>query len=479
MNKISLLLTCLLVTGCNAQDLVTTTSNEDSPSPSTANAPVAPATPDPPAASNQAPSMGIAASVNGAENSLMAGDLQGGDSDGDSLTFSCTGCPAALVLNVDGTFTWTPSYDDAGTHSVTFTVDDGTVQIDAMVDLIISNTNRAPTIGSIATQNINENDSLDITPVTGDPDGDSVTLSVTSTLPTNASFDGTKVTFNPDSTQAGNYNIDFEVDDGDLTATESVAIAVGNVNAAPTLDAIGTINIQEGEVYDSNFTASDSDGDSLTYRMYNADFPSDRNWGEFKAQFYGDDEDATTTDDPSQNRFKWRPMCGVDAGSSFTATFEVSDGSLTDEETVTVNVLDGYCANWSTSTATSFNPTASSVDAFVGTATHPQGGTMVYEYTGLEYMNGLGCCSAWAPSFNSTTRRLYITGVTPMDNEVHFFQMRAYKLGESTSKAVYRWIKVWHVTGSVWSVSELDKEGDWHLIPETSDTPDSVINGPL
>ena len=71
-----------------------------------------------------------------------------------------------------------------------------------------------------------------------DPDEDELTYSATG-LPTGATFSGQVFSWKPTYDQKGSYTVTFKVSDGTLTDSETVGIAVGNVNQAPELEAIG------------------------------------------------------------------------------------------------------------------------------------------------------------------------------------------------------------------------------------------------
>jgi hypothetical protein len=86
-------------------------------------------------------------------------------------------------------------------------------------------------------------------------------------------------------------------------------VTVANVNRAPVLDPISDITANEGDTITLNPTATDPDGDTLTYSysgwMSSASYTTDNN----------------------------------DAGSH-TVTVTVSDGSLIDSQDVMINVID-------------------------------------------------------------------------------------------------------------------------------------------
>src|SRR5207302_9423723 len=57
----------------------------------------------------------------------------------------------------------------------------------------------------------------------------------------------------------------FTVSDGTATATETIAITIGNTNRAPVLAPIGNKSGSEGSLLTFTVTASDADLDPLTY----------------------------------------------------------------------------------------------------------------------------------------------------------------------------------------------------------------------
>jgi len=88
-----------------------------------------------------------------------------------------------------------------------------------------------------------------------------------------------------------------------------------NINQAPALDLIGDKSALEGELLQFTISATDPDGDSLTYSASNLPLG---------ASFVG-------------QTFSWTPAAGQ-AGSYPGVRFEVTDGRLTDWEEITITV---------------------------------------------------------------------------------------------------------------------------------------------
>ncbi len=278
---------------------------------------------------NRAPTLASIGSQSVDENQNLNFGVSGSDADGDSLILSAENVPtnASFTDNFDGTgtFDFTPDFTQAGVYNVTFIVSDGALADTEIVAITVNDVNRAPTLASIGSQSVDENQNLNFGVSGSDADGDSLILSAEN-VPTNASFtdnfDGTGTfDFTPDFTQAGVYNVTFIVSDGALADTEIVAITVNDVNRAPTLASIGAKSVNEGQNLNFMTSASDPDGDSLIWSAEN--LPANAT--------FADQYDGTGI-------FNFNPdytQAGV-----YNVTFIVSDGALADTETVEITAED-------------------------------------------------------------------------------------------------------------------------------------------
>ena len=165
--------------------------------------------------------------------------------DGTNITSQSTVTPTSI------SFTSATNLSE-GVHTAVFEVDDLAGNSDtAQTDFTIptSNTNTAPTIGSIGDQNITPGSTLNLTVSASDPNNDDLALIVVPLpLPDNASFNcGTGLfTFAPDVTQAGaSFVLTFIASDGSLTDSEEVTITVND------LPITGTTSLQ-GQILDAN-----------------------------------------------------------------------------------------------------------------------------------------------------------------------------------------------------------------------------------
>ncbi|MCP4371133.1 MAG: hypothetical protein GY797_23915, partial [Deltaproteobacteria bacterium] len=205
--------------------------------------------------------------------------------------------------------------DDAG----------GTVVVaDAVRIVLVSSYNNAPILEPIGDQSVNEEELLEFTVTASDPDGDNLTYSA-SNLPSGATFDpATRVfTWTPEQELAGTYiDILFTVtDDGDppLSDSEAITITVNPPNQPPVLNFIGNKSVHEGETLSFTVSATDPDGDYLTYYVNNLP--------------------PGATFDLATQEFNWS-LDWQSSGEYKDLVFTVSDGNDFDEESITIDVID-------------------------------------------------------------------------------------------------------------------------------------------
>ena len=184
--------------------------------------------------------------------------------------------------------------------------------------------NSAPTLTSIGNQIGTEGDNLQFTVVGNDIDGDALTYSASGTPP-GATFDANTGLFSwtPGYSDAGIYDVTFTVTEDKpemLSASETVSIEVLNTNRAPVLEPIGNQSTAENQNLSFTISATDPDGDSLTYSA--ANLPSG------------------ATFDAQTQTFSWTPGFN-DAGNYSDIEFTVIDSGSPmelDIELITITV---------------------------------------------------------------------------------------------------------------------------------------------
>src|SRR4029077_14093615 len=179
--------------------------------------------------------------------------------------------PMGATLNATtGAFSWTPTYDQAGSYPVTVTAtDNGTpapLSASEAITITVTNTNRAPVLAPIGNKTVAENAALTFTATATDPDSDTVTFSA-SGLPMGATLNATTGAFSwtPTYDQSGSYPVTFTATDNGrpaLSASQAITITVTNTNRAPVANA-QSVTTAMNTAKAITLTATDADGDAL------------------------------------------------------------------------------------------------------------------------------------------------------------------------------------------------------------------------
>ncbi len=121
-------------------------------------------------------------------------------------------------------------------------------------------------------------------------------------------------------TEPGSYIVTLTVTDtsGNRDTDTCMVTVNAPINRAPILNPIGDKSINEGSLLEFAISASDPDGDHLTYSA--------------------DNLPVGATFDPATRTFSWTPDYGQ-SGSYPDVHFEVTDGYRTDTEDITITVI--------------------------------------------------------------------------------------------------------------------------------------------
>jgi hypothetical protein len=268
------------------------------------------------------------------EGTLLTFTLSASDPDGDAITYSAQNLPTGATLS-GATFSWTPSYAQAGTYQVTFMASDGPAQDSETITIRVVNINRPPVLAPIGDKSVGEGAILNFTVSANDADGDPVTYSVQN-LPGGASFASQRFSWTPAYNQAGTHQVTFTVSDGLAQDSETITIAVGNVNRAPVLDAIGDRSVFANELLTFSVQATDADNGQIQYSAQG--LPSG----------------ATFT----SQIFNWTPTPSQAGG--YSVTFIASDGQSQDSEAIAITV---HAEDKSPPSVTNCSPAANAIQA--------------------------------------------------------------------------------------------------------------------
>ena len=278
-------------------------------------------------AANDAP-IANAGTLTTNEDVAASGSFNASDIDGDALTYSIvrngTKGSVTLINAVTGTFSYTPNANSTGTDNFTFKVNDGLVDSNiATVSVSIAAVNDVP-VAVNTSLNTNEDIAVNGSLSASDVDGDSLSYSLVSNgskgvaVITNASTGAYRYTPNANATDTDSFT--FKVNDGLLDSNIAiVSVNIIAVNDAPVAQAT-TLNTTEDVATNGVLSASDADGDSLSYSLVS-----------------NGSKGVAVITNASTGAYRYTPNANANGADSFT--FKASDSLLASNiVTVTVNI---------------------------------------------------------------------------------------------------------------------------------------------
>ncbi len=205
------------------------------------------------------------------EDTVATGTLSASDVDGDNLSYSLVadGIKGSVVMNGDGTYTYTPNLNANGADSFTFTANDGTADSNVATITI--------TIGAVDDVPVAAHGSLSATEDTvatgtlsaSDMDGDSLTYSLVAdgakgSVVVNA--DGT-YTYTPNLNANGADSFTFTANDGTTDSNiATITVTITEANDAPVVTNT-SVSATEDTPASGTLSGTDTEGDSLTYSL--------------------------------------------------------------------------------------------------------------------------------------------------------------------------------------------------------------------
>jgi len=199
------------------------------------------------------------------------------DPDGDLVTFSVSNRPVWANFNmVTGELSGTPSEADVGVYSnIVIQATDGTyvAALPAFSITVEEPPNQPPTIGGTPPASVTVGQTYSFQPTASDPDAGQTLRFGIANPPAWASFDIAtgRLSGTPTSANVGSYgNIVISVSDGIASATlPAFTITVAAANRAPTISGAPPTSVTAGQAYSFRPTASDPDGQTLTFSIVN------------------------------------------------------------------------------------------------------------------------------------------------------------------------------------------------------------------
>lgn len=198
-------------------------------------------------------------------------DVLNNDNDVDGDTLSVTSVSAThgtVVINSDGTISYTPEANYHGMDTISYCISDGnggtdcasvTVTINSIADSPIANNDTAST---------NEDTPLSIMPLNNDedPDGDLIYLTSASALNGVVIIENNFIIYTPNENFNGTDTIDYCISDGfGGVDCATITVSVNSVNDLPVVvDDTVTINEDEVSILTPLVNDTDIDGDTLS-----------------------------------------------------------------------------------------------------------------------------------------------------------------------------------------------------------------------
>jgi ELWxxDGT repeat protein len=263
-------------------------------------------------------------------------DVLGNDSDadGDALSPITDTNPTngSLVLNADGTYTYTPNAGFSGQDSFTYRAFDGVGFGNvASVTVTVGAPGNRPPVASDTSFTEAEDFApflFSLAGLTNDPDNNAVLWTITNVAGgTVSGYDPATGlgTFTPTANFNGDARIDWTVTDaGGLSDSASIVVTVTPVNDAPDAED-DAYSVQEGRtltVSAPGLLANDSDVDGTAPTAFQFFQPANGT--------------VSLTQDGS---FVYTPNAGFSGVDAFV--YAITDGPLTDSATVTITVIEG------------------------------------------------------------------------------------------------------------------------------------------
>ncbi len=206
------------------------------------------------------------------EDSSVVVSVSASDVESASLSFVVSTPPSHGVVSGNGPdFIYTPNPGFSGSDSFSFVANDGlSDSVPALVSIVVNAVNDPPIAVDIA-QTLNEDESVPVVLSASDEDGDALTFALTS-QPEHGELTGTSpnLTYTPDPDFNGVDSFTYQAFDGIVSSMgATVTLTVTAVNDLP-LAQDDLINLAEDTTAMVRLTASDADGDLLTFAIVDA-----------------------------------------------------------------------------------------------------------------------------------------------------------------------------------------------------------------
>lgn len=225
---------------------------------------------------NHVPTFSSPGNQTSSEGASISFQVNAGDVDGDTLTYSLSGAPAGLSISssgvISGTILYTAAETQSGGYIAVVEVSDGQgASADVSFTWTVNNTYQSPVVLGPAAQSSAEGAVISLDPTVDNPEGNPLMFSATG-LPAGLSINNITgrisgvIAYSAAQTQSGSYSVQVTaMDSHNASGSRTFAWSVADTPRAPVLTNPGTRNDGEGEAISLQIQAVHPDSRAMSY----------------------------------------------------------------------------------------------------------------------------------------------------------------------------------------------------------------------
>ncbi len=172
--------------------------------------------------------------VTAVEDSSIEFTAEANDLNNDALAYSWRLNGEELSTDQES-FSLPLDFSSAGEHSLEVIVSDSVSEVRHSWEITVANLNREPTLETIQDIDLSETETVTLSPVASDPDGDEIQFTIDDER---FSQDGQNFVWETNHDDSGSYSVTITASDGTDDVSQEVSIVVGNVNRPPVIEDI-------------------------------------------------------------------------------------------------------------------------------------------------------------------------------------------------------------------------------------------------
>jgi RHS repeat-associated protein len=219
---------------------------------------------------NRGPVISSSPIISASENNSYSYSVIAIDEDDNELNYRLITSPTGMSITTAGNLEWIPTFEQAGSHTVTVQVSDDSIEAIQTFNIEVVNVNRQPEILSTAQTLATENTLYQYQLEAVDADGDTINFSLDTAPAGMMITQSGLIEWLPDYQQAGEYLVSINVSDNSETVNQTYTVVVSNENRAPNIVSQAIVSATENNAYVYNVLAEDADADSLSYELIQA-----------------------------------------------------------------------------------------------------------------------------------------------------------------------------------------------------------------